>query len=87
MAYASALNKLRTLVTGVLGADAKVAYRLVRGSPSSVLLAESAQADLLVLDAPRRRASLRSPILAHRLIYAAACPILIMPPVPLNSGT
>jgi hypothetical protein len=35
-------------------------------------------ADLLVIDAPR--ALIAGPMFAHRLIYAATCPVVVMPP-------
>ena len=37
-----------------------------------------AGADLLVIDAPRVPSM--SPLLAHRLVYAATCPVVVMPP-------
>ncbi|MEO8907125.1 MAG: universal stress protein [Microbacteriaceae bacterium] len=86
--YAAAERTLRARVIGVLGPDTEVTCKLVRGAPSSVLLAESARAELLVLDAPRTRSTSRSVLLAHRLIYAAQCPVLIMPPHASNeTGT
>jgi hypothetical protein len=32
-----------------------------------------------VIDAPRGIALTRSPMLAHKLVYNATCPILVMP--------
>jgi hypothetical protein len=84
--FAAAERALRAHVSAILGTGAAVTCRVVRGAPSSVLLAESAGADLLVLDAPRTRESMRSPVLAHRLIYAASCPILILPPTAPPAG-
>ncbi|MHA3725265.1 universal stress protein [Leucobacter sp. HY1910] len=81
-ALASAQRTLRSRVTAVLGPDEAVTCKVVQGAPSTVLLAEAAHAELLVLDAPRTRASMKSPVLAHRLIYTAECPVLIMPPAP-----
>ena len=66
-------------VAAALGADHGVELRLVRGSKYGVLLAAAADADLLVVDAPRQL--LAGPMFAHRLIYAASCPVVVMPPV------
>ena len=65
-------------VHDVLGPDHGVELRLVRGDRRHALLREARSADLLVVDAPRSLA--RSPLFAHRLVYAAACPVVIMPP-------
>ncbi|MHA3684640.1 universal stress protein [Leucobacter sp. HY1908] len=81
-ALTSAQRVLRSRVTAELGPDIPVICKVLQGAPSTVLLAEAAQAELLVLDAPRTRASMKSPVLAHRLIYTAKCPVLIMPPAP-----
>ncbi len=50
------------------------------GTALSVLQALSEQAELLVLDAPRRTDLKTNPMLAHRLVYQAGCPVVIMPP-------
>ena len=65
-------------VHDVLGPDHGVELRLVRGDRRHALLRESRSADLLVIDAPRSLA--RSPLFAHRLVYAARCPVVVMPP-------
>ena len=65
-------------VEATLGADHDVELRLVRGGRFNVLVKAAARADLLVIDAPR--ALVVGPMFAHRLIYAAACPVVVMPP-------
>jgi nucleotide-binding universal stress UspA family protein len=65
-------------VASVLGADHQAELRLVRGGKFQVLLKAAAEADLLVVDAPRQLFA--GPMFAHRLIYAASCPVLVMPP-------
>ena len=52
--------------------------RLQRGGKWPVLVAAAAEADLLVVDAPRQL--LVGPMFAHQLIYAATCPVVVMPP-------
>ncbi|MDQ1513970.1 MAG: hypothetical protein QOC59_1812, partial [Microbacteriaceae bacterium] len=37
-----------------------------------------------VLDAPGRIEFPEAPLLAHRLIYAAECPVVIMPPATMG---
>ena len=65
-------------VAATLGADHDAELRLVRGGRFNVLIKAAAGADLLVIDAPR--ALVVGPMFAHRLIYAAACPVVAMPP-------
>jgi len=65
-------------VAAALGPEHEAELRLVRGGTYRVLLAAAADADLLVVDAPRQL--LVGPMFAHRLIYAAACPVVVMPP-------
>lgn len=65
-------------VTEVLGDDHGVEIRVVRGGKRRGLLAEARGADLLVIDAPRTPSM--SPLLAHRIVYAATCPVVVMPP-------
>jgi nucleotide-binding universal stress UspA family protein len=79
-AFSRAAKELNAQVAAVLGAGEEVRCKLVRGAPGKVLLDESANACLLVVDAPRKWAASRSPLLAHRLVYNAQCPVLIMPP-------
>ena len=66
-------------VAATLGPDHGVELRLVRGSKYNVLLKAAEEADLLVVDAPRQL--LAGPMFAHRLVYAATCPVVVMPPV------
>ena len=72
-------ERLAADVAAVLGERHEVRTVLVRGGRRRVLIAASAEADLLVIDAPRRTAPSDSPILAHRLIYNAHCPVVVMP--------
>ena len=65
-------------VAASLGEDPAVEIRLVRGGKYNVLVKAAAEADLLVVDAPRQL--LAGPMFAHRLVYAAACPVVVMPP-------
>ena len=65
-------------VAEVLGEDHGVEIRVVRGGKRRALLAEAREADLLVIDAPRTPSM--SPLLAHRVVYAATCPVVVMPP-------
>lgn len=65
-------------VAATLGEDHGVELRLVRGSKFTVLLEAAEEADLLVVDAPRQL--LAGPMFAHRLVYAASCPVVVMPP-------
>lgn len=66
-------------VVATLGEDHGAELRLVRGSKFTVLLKAAEEADLLVVDAPRQL--LAGPMFAHRLVYAASCPVVVMPPV------
>lgn len=65
-------------VREVLGDDHGVELRLVRGGKRKVLLDAARGADLLVVDAPR--ALTAGPMFAHRIVYAATCPVVVMPP-------
>lgn len=78
-AFAGAAEALRAHVLKVLGSAGAVKCQLVPGTPGKVLLDASADACLLVVDAPQTWAKSRSPLLAHRLVYNAKCPVMIMP--------
>jgi len=65
-------------VREVLGDDHGAELRLVRGNSRRALIAEAGDADLLVIDAPRGPSM--SPLLAHRIVYSASCPVVVMPP-------
>lgn len=71
-------ERLAADVRDVLGDDHRAEARLVRGGRRKALLDEAEDADLLVIDAPR--APSMSPLLAQRIVYAAACPVVVMPP-------
>jgi nucleotide-binding universal stress UspA family protein len=83
---ATELNELRDQqraelerdVVDVLGAHHGAEVRVVHGSKRRCLINESHEADVLVIDAPR--APSMSPLLAQRIVYAATCPVVVMPP-------
>jgi nucleotide-binding universal stress UspA family protein len=77
---ADAEAALRDDVRQALGDDHRAHCEVREGTPLSVLNALSTIATLLVVDAPRRTDFASAPLLAHRLVYAAACPVVIMPP-------
>ncbi|QDP95678.1 universal stress protein [Microlunatus elymi] len=66
-------------VRQALGDDHEAFCEVRDGTPLSVLTALSTIAALLVIDAPRRT-DFSTPMLAHRLVYNAACPVVVMPP-------
>lgn len=74
----SELAALESDVADVLGEDHTAEVRVVHGGKRKVLLAAAAEADLLVIDAPRTLTG--PPLLAHRLVHAASCPVVVMPP-------
>jgi nucleotide-binding universal stress UspA family protein len=71
--------RLHDQVAQALGSTTDATCRIVHGGAGEALLEESAEAELLVIDAPRRIALTGSPLLAHKLVYNATCPILVMP--------
>ena len=75
---AQQVSQLQRDVTEVLGPDHGVELRAVRGGKRRGLLDQARGADLLVIDAPRTPSM--SPLLAHRIVYAATCPVVVMPP-------
>ncbi|GAB3563848.1 universal stress protein [Spelaeicoccus albus] len=79
-AYREAHDRLLADVAEVLGSDHAAECLVVRGNPLTVLLAQSENARLLVLDAPQRTDLTQTPLLAHRLVYRATCPVVVMPP-------
>jgi nucleotide-binding universal stress UspA family protein len=72
------LARLESDVAEVLGENHGVEIRVVHGSKRRGLLDQAPDADLLVMDAPRTPSM--SPLLAHRIVYAAPCPVVVMPP-------
>jgi len=79
-AYAGERERLSADVAAVLGPDHQVECRLVEGGRRKVLLKQARDADLLVVDAPRQTELSGGVFFAHRLVYAAPCPVVIMPP-------
>jgi hypothetical protein len=65
-------------VAEALGPDHGAEVHALRGGKRKVLLAAAEAADLLVVDAPRKFTG--APMFAQRLVYAAACPVVVMPP-------
>lgn len=78
-AHEYAQERLDEQIAAVLGADHDVTAKLIEGRRRKVLVEESRDADLLVIDAPRGP-TLRGKAFAHRLVYRAHCPVVIMPP-------
>ena len=76
--HADQRAELERDVAEVLGADHQVELRVIRGGKRRGLLEQTHEADLLVIDAPRTPSM--SPLLAHRIVYAASCPVVVMPP-------
>ncbi len=81
--------QLQALVSSALGPDHGVQCRAVHGKAIEALLEAGATAQLLVLDAPRpgRAAKLRTSLLGPQLIYAAPCPVVVIPPQPADRPT
>lgn len=77
---ADAEQALQDDVAQALGPGHPARCEVRDGTPLAVLNEVSATADLLVLDAPRRTDFKTTPMLAHRLVYQASCPVVIMPP-------
>jgi hypothetical protein len=67
-------------VRQALGPDHTAHCEIREGTAQAVLTALSSIATLLVIDAPRRSDFGNSPLLAQRLVYRAACPVVVMPP-------
>lgn len=70
--------RLERDVEEVLGQGHGAEVRVVRGGKRRGLLAQAREADLLVIDAPRKPSM--SPLLAQRIVYTATCPVVVMPP-------
>lgn len=64
-------------VAEILGPDHGAELQVVRGGKRKMLLAVASDADLLVIDAPRTLTGV--PLFAHRLVHAAACPVVVLP--------
>ena len=79
-----AREQLAEQVRHALGDSVQVFTEIVHGSTFRVLLQASETAEMIVLDAPRRLELPEGPTLARRLIYAAECPVVIMPPKTLG---
>jgi nucleotide-binding universal stress UspA family protein len=81
----AARQRLEDDVDRVLGPGHDVEIRLVEGSRRKVLVAQSADTDLLVVDAPRTT-DVTGQTLARKLVLHARCPVVVMPrPVPEES--
>jgi len=79
--------RLEGFVAAALGDDHNVEHVVAHGGAVSVLLAAAADADLLVVDSPRvaKLADFSAKLVAPRLIYRAACPVVVMPANPIGS--
>jgi hypothetical protein len=71
-------TQLERDVAAALGHDHGMEVRVIHGGRRRGLLNEAKDADLLVIDAPRKPSM--TPLLAHRVVYAATCPVVVMPP-------
>jgi hypothetical protein len=78
--FAEAGQRLLADVAAALGEGHEVRCKLIKGPPVAVLLKESADAEMLVLDAPRRSEIKARTLLAQRLVYQVQCPVAVMPP-------
>lgn len=67
-----------TDVAEVLGEDHAAEVRVIKGGKRRALLEAAQEADLLVVDAPRTLTG--TPLFAQRIVYAASCPVVVMPP-------
>lgn len=65
-------------VADILGPDHGAELRVIRGGKRKTLLAAAAEADLLVVDAPRTFTG--APLFAQRVVDSATCPVVVMPP-------
>jgi nucleotide-binding universal stress UspA family protein len=80
LAHEQELASLEADVAEVLGAGHGVEVRLVEGGRRRALVRASEEADLLVVDAPRRLDLSSGPGFAQRLVYTARCPVVVIPP-------
>jgi nucleotide-binding universal stress UspA family protein len=76
----AALRQLVDDVEEVLGPNHTAEVQLVHGGKRRALIEAARDADLLVIDAPRRLDLTAAPGFAQRLVYAAPCPVVVMPP-------
>ncbi|MDQ2850890.1 universal stress protein [Dermatophilaceae bacterium Sec6.4] len=65
-------------IAETLGSSHQAECRVLYGGTRKCLLAAARSADLLVIDAARTPSS--SSMLAHRIIAAAGCPVVVLPP-------
>ena len=72
------LAALESDVAATLGEDHRAECRVLYGGKRKSLLAVAGRADLLVIDAPHSPSS--GSVLAHRIIDAAECPVVVLPP-------
>jgi hypothetical protein len=76
-----ARERLERFVATALGEDHNVESVVAHGGAVGVLLAAAVDADLVVVDSPRaaKLADFSAKLVAPRLIYRAACPVVVMP--------
>ena len=84
---AAAEQRVREAVSGALGEGHAVDCVAVQGAARAVLLRQSRGATVLVLDSPRssKLATPGAKLLAPQLVFASACPVVVMPP-PAEEG-
>jgi len=84
---AAAEERVRAAVARTLGAQHAVDCVAVQGPARSVLLRQSREAAVLVLDSPRssKLATPGAKLLAPQLVFTSACPVVVMPP-PAEEG-
>jgi Universal stress protein family len=82
-----AQERLERFVAAALGDGHNAEHVVAHGGAVSVLLAAAVDADLLVIDSPRaaKLADFSAKLVAPRLIYRAACPVVVMPANPIGS--
>jgi len=84
---AAAEERVRSAVARALGEEHGVDCVALQGAARAVLLRQSREASVLVLDSPRS-AKLATPgakLLAPQLVFTASCPVVVMPP-PVEEG-
>lgn len=83
---AEAETKLSSAIEAALGSDHQLTYSAIRGSALNVLLEETKDAQLLILDSPKTGSGVLAPsLLAVQLVNKSSCPVVMVPRSP--SGT
>jgi len=84
---AAAQERVLSAVAQALGEGHGVDCVALQGAARAVLLRQSREASVLVLDSPRstKLATPGAKLLAPQLVFTASCPVLVMPP-PVEEG-